>query len=301
MSMHQIICVERKAATFSHAVCGFQAVCLITGYSGVLWWNVLVINLFLAAYQLPKPEGVANRVFHACCHLFIWPFNITMIFLIAGFGIVSDGLLTCAPDTTVWDGWMADAFFFIPFSLFMIFGFSLLTLVVLRILWVLRSKTLVKGASIRMIIYLGYGYLETTYFLTFHFENRIRNNAITDTYTRYLTCLANTLPWLRDSQCHIDGDHVHFSEIVVALILGALAPWVAFWMLMTKTSMWAHWIYAFRVYILRQKEVKNPFEEVKRRQTVSRVSQRMTRSTGASTSSSSGTQSSTGFTMEMPE
>ena len=279
--------------------------CLIIGLSGVLWWDVLVINLFLASYQLPRPEGIWNRVYHACCHLIIWPFTITMIFLIAGFGITSDGIMTCAPDTTVWSGWMADVFFFIPFAIFMIFGFSLLTLVVLRILWVLRSKTLVKGASLRMVFYLAYGYMETTYFLTFHWENRIRQSGISSTYTRYVTCLVNTLPWLRDAQCHVDGDHFHFSELVVAEILGALAPWVAFYLLMTKYTMWAHWVWAFRVYILRQKDLKMPFEESLRRKNVSR---RMTRTASGSGSASasasasgSSTASSTGFTMDMPE
>jgi len=227
--------------------------------------------MFLAAFRLPQPEGVWNRVYHACCHLFIWPFNLAMILLMIGFGVTSDGIMSCSVDTTVWSGWMADAFLFFPLAFELAIGLTFLTLVVLRVLWLLRTRTILKGASVRLMVFLAYGYLVTLCELTFHWENRIRNDAINDTYSRYAACLASTLPWLRDSQCHIDGDHLHFSELVVVLILEAFTPWVAFWVLLSKGSIWSHWLWAFRVYVLRHKEVPMPFEESLRRSAGRRV------------------------------
>jgi hypothetical protein len=256
----QVICDEGRAATITHAPCGFQAVVLVfSTYAWILWFDVLAFILILRVFRKTQWLGSMRRL-HIVCHLVIWPASIIMTFIVSGFGLHSDGILSCTASFDVWDGFMQDALLQIPIAVLGLLGTMMLAVVLVRVAVLSLQHRLGSVASTRLFLWAVWGIFVTMFNVTYYFQLRAREHTLQANNRNWIQCSADH-PFDYEQVCHLHGDRVNFSVALLDLLLDSTMPIIGFAILLSKKRIWAQWVYYFRRYILRDTSADNPFKD----------------------------------------
>jgi len=254
----QVICIDGRAATITHAPCGFQGVVIVfSSYAWILWYDVLAVILAFRVFKKHRWLGSMRRL-HIVSHLGIWPVSVIMTFIVAGLGIESDGTLSCTASFSRWSGYMQDALFAIPITVLTLIGVILLAVVAVRVTLLSAQKRLGSVASTRLFLWAMWGILVVLFNDAYYFQLRGREGGIQHNEQQWIRCSAEH-PLDYAEQCSLQGDRLNFSVALLDLMLDASMPTIGFVILLSKRRIWAQWVYYVRYYVLRDKTAVDPF------------------------------------------
>lgn len=173
----KLICAkDNTIADVTHAPCGAQAFLLIGSYSITLWYTIMSWSTMMVVYRWQLP--VRWRTVHIASHLLAWTPSIVIAVVTSAVDIIeSDDLGRCFISEDKWASEFLLAFVVLPEMAVLLAGLACYLMVLARVAWVLRTRALVKGASIRMLLFLVYGFCgylfeSVVYFITIGTKRR---------------------------------------------------------------------------------------------------------------------------------